>query len=354
MDNDEKLNVPNLQILGQDTSPLFAGAKGEKGAGDLPTDLAHHPAFSQVFQKGKLTFGIMAPFMGYPSTPIPDTDTLFTNAQKAEAAGFSALWVRDVPFYDPYFGDVGQGIDPSAFLGGLSLVTKKIALGSAGFILPERNPVHVAQIAASIDRLTDHRFLLGLVSGDRKNEYMAFGRDWKKRSEIFREGWELTKTLLTKPDHPHFSGEYYNKLNGTLSLVPKPDPSYPVPLVAIGRCRQELSWIANEPDAWIWHGIDEDETSQVVAKLSDLNEDGNWHPFGYQNFVELLPDPDAPCRLYNRIYLRGGARSLAAFWKKQRQQGLSHVIVNLKPTNRPIDECLEDFNKYIFDQVNED
>ena len=102
---------------------------------------------------------------------------------------------------------------------------------------------------------------------------------------------------------------------------------------------------ANEPDAWIWHGIDEDETSQVVAKLSDL---GNWHPFGYQNFVELLPDPDAPCQLYNRIYLRGGARSLAAFWKKQRQQGLSHVIVNLKP----IDECLEDFN--IFDQVNED
>ncbi|RZM15325.1 dehydrogenase [Lactobacillus delbrueckii] len=90
---------------------------------------------------------------------------------------------------------------------------------------------------------------------------------------------------------------------------------------------------ANEPDAWIWHGIDEDETSQVVAKLSDL---GNWHPFGYQNFVELLPDPDAPCQLYNRIYLRGGARSLAAFWKKQRQQGLSHVIVNLKPT-KPAD-----------------
>ncbi|CAH1705458.1 protein of unknown function [Lactobacillus delbrueckii subsp. delbrueckii] len=63
---------------------------------------------------------------------------------------------------------------------------------------------------------------------------------------------------------------------------------------------------------------------------------GNWHPFGYQNFVELLPDPDAPCQLYNRIYLRGGARSLAAFWKKQRQQGLSHVIVNLKPT-KPAD-----------------
>ncbi|MGZ1326633.1 hypothetical protein ACXO9W_03615 [Lactobacillus delbrueckii subsp. bulgaricus] len=43
----------------------------------------------------------------------------------------------------------------------------------------------------------------------------------------------------------------------------------------------------------------------------DLNEDGNWHPFGYQNFVELLDDPDAPCELFNKIYLRGGAKSMA-------------------------------------------
>ncbi|WP_396583602.1 hypothetical protein [Lactobacillus delbrueckii] len=81
-----------------------------------------------------------------------------------------------------------------------------------------------------------------------------------------------------------------------------------MPLVAIGRCRQDLSWLTNEPDAWIWHGIGEDETAPAVKKLNDLNEDGNWHPFGYQNFVELLDDPDAPCELFNKIYLRGGGQ----------------------------------------------
>lgn len=354
MDKDEKLNVPNLQILGQDNSGLFADAQGKKDDRDLPAKLAQHPTFSKLFQKNKLSFGLVAPFKGYPNTPIPDAADLIANAQKAEQAGFDALWIRDVPFYDPYFGDVGQGLDPSAVLGALAIETSSIALGSAGLILPERSPIHIAQLAASIDRMSHHRFLLGLVSGDRKNEFMAFGRDWRQRSDIFREGWELTRTLLTKPDHPHFSGQYYDKLNGTLNLVPKPDSEYPIPMVAIGRCRQELEWLANEPDAWIWHGIDEDETSKVVAKLSDLNEDGNWHPFGYQNFVELLPDPDAPCRLFNRIYLRGGARSLAAFWKKQRQQGLSHIVINLKPTSLSLEECLDDFNKYIFDQVNED
>lgn len=147
------------------------------------------------------------------------------------------------------------------------------------------DPIHVAQAVVSIDRLSNHRFLLGLVSGDRKNEFKAFGRDWNERSEIFREGWDLTKKSLTHPNRLHFSGNYYSKLTGSLSFVPQLEEGYSMPLVAIGRCRQDLSWLANEPDAWIWHEIGEDETAPAVKKLNDLNEDGNWHPFGYQNFV---------------------------------------------------------------------
>ncbi|WP_430487099.1 hypothetical protein ACQZOR_05295 [Lactobacillus delbrueckii subsp. bulgaricus] len=56
------------------------------------------------------------------------------------------------------------------------------------------------QVTVSIDRLSNHRFLLGLVSGDWKNEFKAFGWDWNERSEIFREGWDLTKKSLTHPN----------------------------------------------------------------------------------------------------------------------------------------------------------
>lgn len=210
------------------------------------------------------------------------------------------------------------------------------------------------QVTVSIDRLSNHPFLLGLVSGDRKNEFKAFGRDWNERSEIFREGWDLTKKSLTHPNRLHFSGNYYSKLTGSLSVVPQLEEGYSMLLVAIGRCRQDLSWLANEPDAWIWHGIGEDETAPAVKKLNDLNEDGNWHPFGYQNFVELLDDPDAPCELFNKIYLRGGAKSMAQFWRKQREEGLNHVIINFKPTKRPIADCLADMKKYVFPEVNKD
>ena len=50
-----KLRMPNLRILGQDTRPLFADAKGKKDNGQLPPALAAHAGFNKAFQKGKLT-----------------------------------------------------------------------------------------------------------------------------------------------------------------------------------------------------------------------------------------------------------------------------------------------------------
>lgn len=70
--------------------------------------------------------------MGYPDTPIPDISDLGDIAKLAEDLGFSALWIRDVPFYDPNFGDVGQGLDPMVTMGYLAAKTKKIAIGTGG------------------------------------------------------------------------------------------------------------------------------------------------------------------------------------------------------------------------------
>lgn len=75
------------------------------------------PTFSQVFQQNKLTFGLIAPFKGYDKHLPDELTDIGDTAKLAENLGFSALWVRDVPFYDPNFGDVGQGFDPMVTLG---------------------------------------------------------------------------------------------------------------------------------------------------------------------------------------------------------------------------------------------
>jgi alkanesulfonate monooxygenase SsuD/methylene tetrahydromethanopterin reductase-like flavin-dependent oxidoreductase (luciferase family) len=71
-----------------------------------------------VFQPGKLTFGLIAPFKGYPEGPIPNMDDHRELAQMADEGGISALWLRDVPFYDPTFAGAESGAyDPMVDLG---------------------------------------------------------------------------------------------------------------------------------------------------------------------------------------------------------------------------------------------
>ncbi len=332
-------NLPRFSILDpKNAHPEFSGLGTSAGL-QLPEALAQNKAFSEVFRKGRVTLGLIAPFKGYPDSPFADLEDLGELAALADRLGFAALWVRDVPFYDPGFGDVGQGYDPMVTLGYLAARTQRIALGTAGFVSPLREPIHMAKAAVSTDRLSGGRFLLGLSSGDRPVEYPAFKVDFDNRAERFRESWEMIRTL-TEQSFPKFSGTYYGSLQGNIDLVPK--ASGRLPMIAIGRARQELDWLANTADAWIWHGVDPKNTCRIVDTLAELGDGRTWHPFGYANFLELTEDPNEPARLFNNIFLRGGSKAVAEFWAQQREEGLSHVIINLKPTRRPAAEVLQE------------
>ena len=63
----------------------------------------------------------------------------------AERLGFKAVWLRDVPFNVPSFGDAGQLFDPFTCLGLLAGQATDIALGVASIVLPLRHPPHAAQ-----------------------------------------------------------------------------------------------------------------------------------------------------------------------------------------------------------------
>ena len=337
------LNIPNFSILGKEHSHLFKKAKTRQGHElDYPPAFAQHAGFNQIFRPGELTFGVVAPFKGYPETAIPAIDDMADLAQKAEELGYAALWIRDVPFYDTSFGDVGQGLDPTVTLGYLVAKTQRIALGTAGLVAPLRQPIHMAKAAQSMEVLTQNRFVLGLSSGDRQTEYPAFNSNFEHRATHFREAWEMIRALTNKnTPFPGFQGEHYGTLHGRLGFIPQTKSA--LPMVAIGRCRQEFEWLATKADAWIWHGVNPNDTANIVSTLEGLNTDGVWHPFGYANFIELLDDVNAPAHLYNNIYLRGGSKGIAEFYADQKAQGLSHVTINFKPTYRDPVETLEDF-----------
>lgn len=354
MTTSSQTDVPNLSVLGQDNSQLFHTAETNENITpqqkQLPPHLANHPAFSEVFQADKLTLGLIAPFKGYPNSPIPSLEDFGETAVLAEQLGFSALWLRDVPFYDPSFGDVGQAFDPMVAMGYLTAKTQRIAIGSAGIVAPLRSPIHIAKASASTAVLSNNRFILGMSSGDRPVEYPVFQQNFDNRAERFRESWDMIRALTTQK-FPQFKGQHYGDLTGNIGFIPILEQR--LPMVAIGRARQELDWLANTADAWIWHGVNPKDTKNIVQTLADLNQDDAWHPFGYANFVELSENPNEPAQLSRNIYLRGGSHSLLEFWQEQKEQGLSHVTINLKPTKRPVKETLQDLAENVLAKLNQ-
>lgn len=306
----------------------------------LPPHLVNNKAFTRVFQPNKITFGLIAPFKGYSEGPMPDMSDHAELAKMADEGGISALWIRDVPFYDPNFGDAAQIYDPFVDLGYLAAITKNITLGTAGIVSPLRNPILTAKQAASVDQLSGGRFLLGMSSGDRPVEYPAFGYEFENRAERFRDAWQMIRTL-TEHKFPKMNTEHYGHLSGNIDLIPKPVTDR-MPMITIGRARQDMSWIANQSDAWIWHGVDPKHSKSIVKEIEELGDGKTWHPFGYANFLELSENPNEPARLYNNIFLRTGRNALMEFWEQQRQDGVAHITLNLKPTRRPAKEVLQE------------
>jgi luciferase-type oxidoreductase len=305
-------------------------------------DLANHVAFSRTFQAGQLTIGFIAPACGYPDSPFPSLSDQAEIVQSLDDSDAAALWLRDVPFYDPSFGDTGQVLDPLVYAGWLAALTHRIAIGTAGIVTPLREPVIAAKQIATADQLLGGRFLAGMASGDRPTEYPAFGVDFASRVERYQEAVALIKTL-TSASFPRLKTEHFGQLRGDIDLVPKPAAPR-IPMIAIGRAGQSLEWLAQNVDAWIWHG-DAQRMPDIVPHWREVTAARGFVPFGYGAMFDLDVNPDAP--LQTGRVLRGGRHALKDFFARQREAGINHVALNLKPTRRPALDIIAELQEHI-------
>ncbi|WP_087108021.1 LLM class oxidoreductase [Halomonas citrativorans] len=307
-----------------------------------PAGLANS-VFSTVFRPEKLTFGILAPLEGYPLSDTPTMEGHTALAKQADNLGFAALWLRDVPFRDPAFGDVAQIYDPMVYASWLTAVTQRIAIGTAGMILPLRDPIAIAKQALSVDQLSNGRFVLGVSTGDRPSEYPAFGVDFENRTERFRDAYSMIKVLANESFPVHQTSNF-GSLDGSLDLVPKAFNAR-LPLVAVGRCGQDISWLADNMDGWIWHQSNLDHLPKLIEAWRSVCGPETFKPYGYGTFFELDSNPNAPLR-WGRG-LRGGRKTLIDLWQRQRDQGVSHVALNMRVSHRSVKDTLQELGDHV-------
>ncbi|WP_231295022.1 TIGR03571 family LLM class oxidoreductase [Corynebacterium efficiens] len=259
--------------------------------------------------------------------------------RRAEEAGFQGLWVRDVPLAIP------QGLspenqqavfldDPFLLLGAMAQATSTIALGTAATVLPLRHPLHVAKSALTLDRLSGGRFILGIGSGDRPEEFEIFGRDLDGRREAIRRGWTLLRAAFS-PDEAGRAPLY----EVTGGHAPTTAPEAQIPLIAVGSARQTVQWIVRNADGWATYYR---PAEQQVGRLDLWNQarasvrnPTNPDPLLISSMGLELTDTSGEIELG----LRTTSQGLIDHLHTMRELGIHHVILNI--SGRPAGEVID-------------
>ena len=166
----------------------------------------------------------------------------------AERLGYEAVWATDFLTPTPESGvhatERPSWYEPMTTLAYAAAETSRVRLGTGVIILPYRDPVILAKQAATLDRLSKGRFLLGLGLGAWRAEFRAVAawRGRAHRGNMAAEFTEVLRRLLARDAGPvTFEGEYVG-IRG-VALDPKPVQD-PLPFYMVGRSGHALDRIA--------------------------------------------------------------------------------------------------------------
>ena len=161
-------------------------------------------------------FGVLLPTRESVMSGRMETAPLLTMAERAEAAGFDSVWIGDSLVARPRH-------EPLTLMAAVAARTRRVRIGT-GVLLPAlRNPVVLAHIVGTLDRVAEGRIILGVgIAGDMpaiRKEFAAAGVPWERRVGRFLEILAICQALWTR-DGVSFSGKHFTLDNVTME--PKP------------------------------------------------------------------------------------------------------------------------------------
>jgi luciferase-type oxidoreductase len=303
------------------------------------SDPAFGRGYHSVFAKDRLTLGVNFPIESYAASPVPLMKEQMALAKRVEDAGFAALWSRDVPLLDPSFGDAGQIFDPWVWLGYVTAHTDTIALGTGAIILPLRKGVDLAKAAASVDKLSGGRLIMGVASGDRPVEYSVYKTEFETRGAAFRDTLEFIRSATTAPTD--WSDQDAAR-SGELHILPKASAGK-IPFLVTGNSRQSPDWIAENADGWLMYPRPIDQQRGVLKEWHEQLKAAEqpWKPFAQSLYIDLTVDPNEPPRPIHLGY-RLGRHALLDHLRASQDIGVNHITFNIRFSSRPVEDVIDE------------
>ncbi len=196
---------------------------------------------------GSMHLGVLV-----PATVSDPTDF----AIRAEELGYDSAWVPELWHESAIVR-----------LADVAARTDRIELGTAIVNVYSRTPAVLAMTAATLDRVSDGRFTLGVGTSTRKAIEDLHGMEWDDPNPVRRahECIELTKQYLADDGRVNYDGEVFHAAD-----FPALGADVPIYHAALGKANRRV--VARLCDGWIPHNVpfrDLPEAFEYVAEHAE-------------------------------------------------------------------------------------
>ncbi len=195
-------------------------------------------------------------------------------APAAEELGFESLWVAEhshipVSRQSPWAGGAElpkhywHAMDPFVALTVAALASKTIRVATGICLLIQRDPIHTAKEVASVDLVSNGRFIFGIGGGWNREEMEDHGTVFSTRWKLLREKVEAIKAIWTQ-DEAEYHGEMVNF--APMWCWPKPVQQPHPPIILGGSGPKILERVVRYADGWMPNRGD------VIERIPELQE----------------------------------------------------------------------------------
>ena len=165
----------------------------------------------------KLGFFVTNQYLPGESMPQKIQDSA-EQVRAARDAGFSLIATGEHYLAAPY-----QMSTSLTLLSRLAADAGDMQVAATVILVPLHNPVELAESIATLDAITNGKFVFGVGLGYRDEEYTAFGVQKGERVGRFNEAMDLIKRLWSE-EEIEFNGKYYTVPKTKISTRPVQSP----------------------------------------------------------------------------------------------------------------------------------
>jgi probable F420-dependent oxidoreductase len=123
-----------------------------------------------------------------------------------------------------------DAMDPFVTLSVIAQATRKLKVGTGVLLVQQRDPIQTAKLVASLDQMSQGRFLFGVGAGWNQDEMEDHGTVFATRFKRLRESIEAMKRIWTEEE-----AEYHGEFVKFDRMIARPKPlQTPYPPIHVG------------------------------------------------------------------------------------------------------------------------